>query len=119
MARYLMAAGQWDLARQFWLRAIQANPADRAAQGYLGCTMARLRRFDEARTWLERAGEGEWSVCGRQLPPAGAAPGAYPPGGAPPGYPPAGYPPAGYPQGAVPPGYPPAGYPQGVPQPRP
>ena len=94
MARFLMATNQWDLARQFWVRSLNLNPSDRAAQGYLGCTLVRLRRYDEARTWLTRAGQGDWSACMQQLPPAGA----YPPGQVPPGQlPPAQYPPAAYP----------------------
>ena len=110
MARYLMAAGNWDLARQFWVRALQIDANDKAAQGYLGCTFARLGRYDEARRWLTHAGQGEWSVCLQQLPPAGAyPPGAqYPQGQVPPGQ----YP--QYPQGQVPPGAYQPPYPQGT-----
>lgn len=107
MARYLMAAGQWDLARRFWVHTISRDQDDRAAMGYLGCTFIRLGDYNQARTWLQRAGEGEWSVCARQLPPPGypqqqLPPGTYPPGGQPgqPGpYP---YPPAGSPQAQPP-----------------
>ena len=90
-----MATNQWDLARQFWVRSLNLNANDRAAQGYLGCTLVRLRRYDEARTWLTRAGQGDWSACMQQLPPAGPyPPGQYPPGQIPPAqYPPATYPP--------------------------
>ena len=50
-------------ARTFYTRAIKADPADRSAQGYLGCSLVRLGRVDEGSRWIERAGAGAWSGC--------------------------------------------------------
>ena len=67
----LLADQQPELARRFYVRAVQADPSDRAAQGFLGCTLMRLGRVDEAANWLARAGTGEWSGCtGAGLPSA-------------------------------------------------
>jgi tetratricopeptide (TPR) repeat protein len=73
MGSYLFAAGNFDLARKFYIRALQANPSDRTAQGFLGCSMLRLGRAAEAQTWLSRAGQGSWSACAMQ-PPVAAPP---------------------------------------------
>ncbi|HKR08024.1 MAG TPA: tetratricopeptide repeat protein [Gemmatimonadaceae bacterium] len=68
MGLVLFASRQYDLARRFFVRAIQANPQDRATQGYLGCTMMRLGRVQEGTNWINKAGtNGPWSAC---LPPA-------------------------------------------------
>ena len=79
---YLLNAGNYDLARRFLVRAIQADNTDKMAMGYLGCTMVRLGRPTEAQVWLNRAGPGDWSRCaaapagqpGAPGAPAGAAP---------------------------------------------
>ena len=76
MAAYLLAAGNHELARRFYVRALQANPADRTSQGFLGCTLIKLGRFDEGMRWMQRAGQGSWSSCAQGL----APPGMMPPG---------------------------------------
>ena len=63
MGLVLFASRQYDLARRFFVRAVQANPADRATQGYLGCALMRLGRVQEGTNWINKAGTGAWSVC--------------------------------------------------------
>lgn len=89
MGSYLLAAQNYELARRFYVRALQANPEDRMAQGFLGCALVKLGRTDEGLRWMNRAGQGSWSGCAA---PTGA-PGMTP-GGMTPGYPPGAYPPA-------------------------
>jgi tetratricopeptide (TPR) repeat protein len=59
----------YDAARRFYLRAVQADTTDRLAQGFLGCSLVRLGRIDEGMRWINRAGAGAWSSC---APPAGS-----------------------------------------------
>jgi cytochrome c-type biogenesis protein CcmH/NrfG len=61
--------GNYELARAFYARAVQGDPTNRDAQGYLGCSLIRLGRFDEGMRWINRAGSGAWSSCA-QAPPA-------------------------------------------------
>ena len=63
LASVMLADGQPEIARRFYVRALQLDPADRVAQGFLGCALFRLNRFDEARRWTDRAGPGDWSRC--------------------------------------------------------
>ncbi|MEO8194192.1 MAG: tetratricopeptide repeat protein [Gemmatimonadales bacterium] len=63
MGLILFSAGNYELARRFFVRALNANPEDKASQGYLGCALARLNRFDEAQRFITRAGPGSWSSC--------------------------------------------------------
>ncbi|MEJ7759105.1 MAG: tetratricopeptide repeat protein [Gemmatimonadaceae bacterium] len=63
MGLILFSAGDYDLSRKFFIRALQNNPSDKASQGYLGCALARMNRFDEARGFLSRAGPGSWTSC--------------------------------------------------------
>jgi tetratricopeptide (TPR) repeat protein len=63
MGLILFSSGQYEVARRFFIRALEANPADNASQGYLGCALARLNRVDEAQRFLSRAGPGAWSSC--------------------------------------------------------
>jgi Flp pilus assembly protein TadD len=63
MGLILFASRQYDLARRFFIRAVQANPQDRASQGYLGCAMMRLTRVQEGTTWINKAGNGPWTAC--------------------------------------------------------
>jgi len=63
MGLVVFSMAQYDLARRFFVRAITANPDDRAAQGYLGCAMMRLGRTAEATKWIRNAGTGTWQSC--------------------------------------------------------
>jgi tetratricopeptide (TPR) repeat protein len=63
MGLILFASRQYDLARRFFVRAVQANPQDLASQGYLGCTMMRLNRVQEGTNWISKAGDGAWTAC--------------------------------------------------------
>jgi len=69
MGLVLFASKQYDLARRFFVRAVQANPQDRAAQGYLGCALMRLGRSQEGTRFISNAGSGTWTSC---LQPVGA-----------------------------------------------
>ena len=80
LASTLFTAGQWDDARKFYIRALQADPNDKLSQGFMGCALMRLGRIDEAQRWITRAGPGAWSTCtattaavpGQQVPMTGA-----------------------------------------------
>lgn len=63
MAGVLVAAGQYDLAAKFYLRAIQLDSSDRAALGFYGCTLKRLGQAQQATQYLQRAGPGPWTAC--------------------------------------------------------
>jgi Flp pilus assembly protein TadD len=63
MGANMLTQGNYELARKFYVRAVQANPTDTIAQGYLGCTLIRLNRASEATGFLNRAGAGPWSNC--------------------------------------------------------
>ncbi|HEX2721367.1 MAG TPA: tetratricopeptide repeat protein [Gemmatimonadaceae bacterium] len=63
MGLILFSAGNYELSRRFFVRALTENPDDKASQGYLGCALARLNRFDEAQRFISRAGPGSWSSC--------------------------------------------------------
>jgi len=63
MGLILFAGRQYDLARRFFVRAVQANPQDRAAQGYLGCALMRLNRAQEGTKFINNAGNGPWTAC--------------------------------------------------------
>jgi len=71
MGLVLFSSRQYDLARRFFIRSVQANPQDRAAQGYLGCSLMRLNRVQEGTNFINKAGNGPWTSC---LAPATAAP---------------------------------------------
>jgi hypothetical protein len=63
MGLILFAGKQYDLARRFFVRAVQANPQDRASQGYLGCALMRLNRAQEGTKFINTAGTGPWQAC--------------------------------------------------------
>src|SRR5450759_704446 len=63
MGLILFASRQYDLARRFFVRAVQAHPQDRASQGNLGCAMMRLNRVPEGTKWISGAGTGAWTAC--------------------------------------------------------
>jgi tetratricopeptide (TPR) repeat protein len=74
MGSSLFAQNQYELARRFYVRAIQADPTDKMSQGYLGCVLIRLNRVQEGTNFLNRAGPGAWSNCTAPAPAAGGAP---------------------------------------------
>lgn len=63
MGADMLAQGNNELARRFYVRAVQADPTDKTAQGYLGCALMRLNRTAEGTTFINRAGPGPWSNC--------------------------------------------------------
>lgn len=63
MGLVLFASKQYDLARRFFVRAVQTNPQDRSAQGYLGCALMRLGRAQEGTNFINKAGNGSWQSC--------------------------------------------------------
>jgi tetratricopeptide (TPR) repeat protein len=63
MGLILFSAGNYELARRFFVRSLTENPEDKASMGYLGCSLSRLNRFDEAQRFIQRAGSGAWSSC--------------------------------------------------------
>jgi tetratricopeptide (TPR) repeat protein len=72
-----LAQGNYNLARTFYVRALEVNPSDKPSQGWLGCSLIRLNRIQEGQQWISRAGPGAWSNCASITPPA--TPGATPP----------------------------------------
>ena len=75
MGSNLLAQNNYELARRFYVRSLQTDPTDKTAQGYLGCTLMKLGRSQEATSFLNRAGQGPWSNCTA----APASPAALPP----------------------------------------
>ena len=63
MGLILFAGRQYDLARRFFVRAVDANNQDKAAQGYLGCALMRLNRINDGTNFIKRAGNGPWTAC--------------------------------------------------------
>jgi len=63
MGLVLFSTKQYDLARRFFVRAVQADPQDRSAQGYLGCALMRLGRAQEGAKFINNAGTGSWTAC--------------------------------------------------------
>jgi Flp pilus assembly protein TadD len=63
MGLVLFSTRQYDLARRFFVRAVQSNPQDRSAQGYLGCALMRLGRTQEGTKFISNAGNGAWTAC--------------------------------------------------------
>jgi tetratricopeptide (TPR) repeat protein len=74
LASALLADGEPELARRFYVRALTLDASDRLAQGFLGCALARLGRTDEAQRWLDRAGPGDWTVCASSALPSTPSP---------------------------------------------
>jgi len=87
LASVSFAQLNYDSARRFYIRALEADGTDKLSQGYLGCSLIRMGRVSEGMNWIRRAGAGPWTGC---APAPGAVPGApvpmpqtgqqYPPG---------------------------------------
>jgi tetratricopeptide (TPR) repeat protein len=63
MASLMFVTGRFDMAERFYRRALERDPSDHLARGYLGCSLLRLGRTAEAQTALTTAGSGPWSSC--------------------------------------------------------
>jgi Tfp pilus assembly protein PilF len=74
MGLVLFAGRQYDLARRFFIRAVQANPQDRASLGYLGCALMRAGRVTEGTNFIGKAGNGQWTACLQPATPTTTAP---------------------------------------------
>ncbi|MEP6690572.1 MAG: tetratricopeptide repeat protein [Gemmatimonadaceae bacterium] len=60
---FLLSQKQYEAARAFYTAAVDRDANDRTAMGFLGCTLVKLGRLDEAMRWFKHAGAGEWDVC--------------------------------------------------------
>lgn len=79
MGANMLQQNNAEMARRFYVRAVQADPTDKVSQGYLGCALLKLGRFQEGSTFINRAGAGPWSSCvatANQQPNAQVPPGA-------------------------------------------
>ncbi len=65
-----LATSDYNAARRTYVRALQLDPNDSTARGYLGCALSRLGRSSEAEGWFQRAGSGPWTACARADSPA-------------------------------------------------
>lgn len=63
MGANMLQQNNAEMARRFDVRAIQADPSDKVSQGYLGCALLKLGRFQEGSTFINRAGAGAWTSC--------------------------------------------------------
>lgn len=63
MGSLMLARGNAELARRFYVRALQLDASDRQSMGWLGCSLIRLGRIDEGMRFVSRAGQGPWSTC--------------------------------------------------------
>jgi tetratricopeptide (TPR) repeat protein len=69
-----LAQNNYEMARTWYVHALEVNSGDKSSQGWLGCALMKLNRSQEAMQWLSRAGTGPWSNCQ----PAAPAPGVPP-----------------------------------------
>ena len=85
LASVSFAQQNFDAARRFYARAVEADPNDKLSLGFLGCSLIRLGRIDEGNRFIQRAGPGAWSSCSpppgsvaqpgmQPVPPAGSLP---------------------------------------------
>jgi hypothetical protein len=63
LASVSFAQQNFDAARRFYARAVEADPSDKLSIGFLGCSLIRLGRIDEGNRFIQRAGPGAWSSC--------------------------------------------------------
>jgi tetratricopeptide (TPR) repeat protein len=75
MGQLQLYANRPTLAVSFFRRALERDPADRVAQGWMGCALTRTGDAALAERFYARAGAGDWTGC-RQQPGAVAGPGA-------------------------------------------
>ncbi len=81
----LLQTNHPDRAIEYLRTAVQTDPTDRVAMGWLGCALVRVGNTTVAQSFFTRAGQGDWSKC-RPDPAAGAAAGGPAAGVAAPSY---------------------------------
>jgi len=83
MGANMLQQNNAEMARRFYVRAIQADASDKMSQGYLGCALLKLGRFQEGSSFVNRAGAGPWTSCvatanqqqpNQQVPPGASIP---------------------------------------------
>lgn len=82
MGANMLQQNNAEMARRFYVRAIQADGNDKVSQGYLGCALLKLGRFQEGSNFINRAGAGPWTSCvasanqppAQQVPPGASIP---------------------------------------------
>ncbi|MDQ6926429.1 MAG: hypothetical protein M3154_09360, partial [Candidatus Eremiobacteraeota bacterium] len=60
-----------DRAIEYLRTAVQADPTDRVAMGWLGCALVRVGNASLAQSFFERSGPGDWSACRADTPTGG------------------------------------------------
>jgi len=63
MGSVLLARGNNEGARRFFVRSLRANPGDKTAMGWLACSLFKLGDAEQSARWSSRAGPGAWSAC--------------------------------------------------------
>lgn len=63
MGSVLLARGNNEAARRFFVRALRVNAGDKTSMGWLACSLHRLGDTQQAARWSARAGTGAWSAC--------------------------------------------------------
>jgi len=79
----LLQTNHPDRAIEYLRTAVQADPTDRVAMGWLGCALVRAGNVSLAQSFFQRSGTGDWSTCRPDA--AGGVPGATVPGATVPG----------------------------------
>ena len=87
MGQLQLQAERPQLAASFFRRAIERDPNDRVAQGWLACALTRVGNVEVAERFYARAGAGDWTACRQSAGSVGAPNGFGPPGGPPVGAP--------------------------------
>ena len=59
----MVARNDYESARRFFIRALEVDPTDKFAMGWLSCSLWKLGVKDRAQRFSERAGPGDWSNC--------------------------------------------------------
>ncbi|GJG85603.1 hypothetical protein tb265_07840 [Gemmatimonadetes bacterium T265] len=59
----LLQTNHPDRAIEYLRTAVQADPTDRVAMGWLGCALIRVGNTSLAQSFFQRSGPGDWSTC--------------------------------------------------------
>ncbi|HEY0779496.1 MAG TPA: hypothetical protein VGD56_16130, partial [Gemmatirosa sp.] len=59
----LLQTNHADRAIEYLRTAVQTDPSDRVAMGWLGCALIRVGNTTVAQSFFTRAGQGDWTAC--------------------------------------------------------